>query len=917
MKYVFHALVILIATFLMLGCESNQDHLGNAQQLLDKPDYAGAVIELKNALQENTNNLQARALLGRVYFEMGKPQDADKELSIALEGGVSEAIVTPVLAQVLLSLGEHDRLKSLSTEGLSPEDLSTVRAAKASSILVQGNFTDASALLEEVLNNDPVSPYALVTGARLAMIQRDDRKARQLLDKAFSINPDYMPAWSYLGDIESQQGNFEQASEAYTRSIELATDSFNERLKRATARFYAKDYPGAQEDVDVLKEALPNHPGAVLTQGLLYLQAEHIEAAVADFERAARFGDAYPQSYYYLAMVQRHQGDLLQAKNNINQFLATSPENASGIKLAAGIAMELGEYSQAEELLDPLVAFFPEDITAQNLLANALLAQGKKEEGIEILTTIAQMQPESPQAQGRLGAGLISIGVEAQGIEALQGALKIDPQYHQADITLTLTYLQQENFEAALATAEDFRNRSPENPTPYNLLGRVYMATDNAEKARASFEKANELAPGDPLANQQLAEMALLDKDFPAAFNYYQRAIKAHPNQTSTLVKLAAAQLMAGDQQAMVATLQKAVRVDPEAMKPKLVLASYYAGQGEPDRAQVLLDSLTNNQKKRPDALLVIATSLLAQNQYNQALIPLDTLISMQPDEAHYHYLKAEAYHGLDNVPGARAELQRVVELFPDHFYARMAIARLAVLSNEPEQFQQQLTELRKISPDNPHVLQLEVAAALMENKPKRAVAILERMFKEKPTTATMIPLALQKQAMGDTEGAIALCTSWISDHNKDIKAREALASFYVQNKQPVKAGKQYARILKIDPDNLTALNNQAWLLQDKEPAEALRLAQRAHELSPESASILDTMATILMKSNNVSEARSAINQALILAPDRPGLLLQDARIKIAEGDKQGAISTLTVLVESDVRFAGRKEAEKLLEQLL
>ena len=57
----------LITVALLAACSqrSEQDLLTSAQKRLEQKDSAGAVIELKNALQQNADSVQARALLGR------------------------------------------------------------------------------------------------------------------------------------------------------------------------------------------------------------------------------------------------------------------------------------------------------------------------------------------------------------------------------------------------------------------------------------------------------------------------------------------------------------------------------------------------------------------------------------------------------------------------------------------------------------------------------------------------------------------------------------------------------------------------------------------------------------------------------------------------------------------------------------
>jgi tetratricopeptide (TPR) repeat protein len=134
-------------------------------------------------------------------------------------------------------------------------------------------------------------------------------------------------------------------------------------------------------------------------------------------------------------------------------------------------------------------------VASLNLLANTLLAQGNTEAGLDILAKLAEMQPDSPVALGRLGAGQLMAGQRSSGVESLEAALAIDPQFEQAEILVVLNYLQEKEYEKAVASAEAFRDRNPDSAQPLNLLGRVYLVTGQVDKARQGYLDALRIDP--------------------------------------------------------------------------------------------------------------------------------------------------------------------------------------------------------------------------------------------------------------------------------------------------------------------------------------------------------------------------------------------------------------------------------------
>jgi len=81
---------LLLAAVLIGGCAEKPEALvSSAKEMLKKNDRAGAVIQLRNALQKNSDLAEARFLLGTSLLETGDLPGAEKELRKAAELGYS------------------------------------------------------------------------------------------------------------------------------------------------------------------------------------------------------------------------------------------------------------------------------------------------------------------------------------------------------------------------------------------------------------------------------------------------------------------------------------------------------------------------------------------------------------------------------------------------------------------------------------------------------------------------------------------------------------------------------------------------------------------------------------------------------------------------------------------------------------
>lgn len=913
--------VLLFISCFLLGCGddlTSEDHLDSADNFIKEAKYPEAVIELKNALRKDDSNARARATLGTIYFDQAAYADADKELSRALSLGMDPTVVVPTLAQVLVNMGEFDRLDDLSSEGLDAESRSTLLAAKGLSRLYRQELEEGSELIDEASQNEPSSQYAKVAAARLSMVRGNPDEARKQLRQVFKADKKYAPAWNLQGDIDRAERDPEKAEKAYSSAIRHSRNNFEPLLNRAMVRIDMGDFEGAEKDLKRLEwqfKPAKAHPGVQFAKGLVQIQAKQIDEAIESLQKASEFPDSYPESLYYLAAIYADKGLNQKALTLVNEYLFLKPENVAGSKLAAKLELGKKNFRSAERLLIPIVSENKDDIEALNLLANARLGQGKNDSGIDMLARIVELKPDSNEAKARLGAAYLSGGSEELGIETLQGILAKDPSYDNAYTLIVMYYLSQQDVAQAIEAARDYIERNP-NAKAYVLLARTYLVNDERDKAKDAFEKALELKPGNAIAGNSLAEYALADKDYETARSYYQQVLEHNPDHMETRIKVAATFAMEGKDKEMIDSLDATLAAYPRAMEPRLVKAKYYIGRGQVEKAIPLFEALSQEQKEHPDALEAMAIFELATSRFNQAVGTIGSLIDRKPNVAAYHFMKSRAYAGLGEKDKLSAELDRTLELDPNHFGARVATARIALLSDDTQAFEDTLAALKKVAPDSSEVLQLEVAYAHKRGDSKLAEELLEGLLEREPTTGNVIALASLRQSTGDLDGAIAQLEGWVEENPKDVTARAKLSEVYGSNNQVKDVMFQCREILELEPDNIAALNNLAWYLLDEDPEQALAYAERAIVLAPDASSVLDTLALAQLKNNNISDARQNIDRALSAAPKNPDVRFHEAMIRAAEGDRSGAIVTLNSLLDRGEEFSERPAAEAFLKEL-
>jgi tetratricopeptide (TPR) repeat protein len=119
-----------------------------------------------------------------------------------------------------------------------------------------------------------------------------------------------------------------------------------------------------------------------------------------------------------------------------------------------------------------------------------------------------------------------------------------------------------------------------------------------------------------------------------------------------------------------------------------------------------------------------------------------------------------------------------------------------------------------------------------------------------------------------DEDKASIFLKTWQDKSPKSISAQLYNAIALQVAGDITEAIKVYETLLEQDDNNITGLNNLAWLLHEKNDERALPYAELAYKLAPNSPSVLDTLGWILYKQGQTAKGKAMIEQAAKIAPN-------------------------------------------------
>lgn len=319
------ALYPIIRDFLRQRRHSQPAYVEGLQLLLDgRPD--AALKALKEAVEADTDNVDAYIRLGDIYFARG---DTERGLrlheSLALRRNLKpedERRVFSALARDYLRIGR--RVKALAMlEELARVDRNDweCREQLAELYVETASWDKCEAILREFRRH----PQHHARAARLLLkIGRartgEPSAARAALEEALRLDPSLVEARIALGDLELESGNTEAAIRTWTKVIEAAPER-NAAVRSRLERAYFDS--GRYEDIITLYEQLlrrlPNNTDIAVTLAGIYRKKGELATAARLLEPLA--GSRDPLPILMLALVRTEQNDP-RARNLLEAAIA-------------------------------------------------------------------------------------------------------------------------------------------------------------------------------------------------------------------------------------------------------------------------------------------------------------------------------------------------------------------------------------------------------------------------------------------------------------------------------------------------------------------------------------------------------------------------------------------------------------------
>jgi putative PEP-CTERM system TPR-repeat lipoprotein len=753
--------------------EAAREHYEAAVTHVQEGALRAAVIELKNALQRDPDNADARLLLGEVYLQLGDGGAAEKELRAAQRLGHGKARIAQPLGQALLLQGRFEAvLAELAAEDVAPEIAVEVLLLRADAHAGLAQWDAARALYDTVAATVPEEPRIYLGRARLALATGDLPAAEAQAGEALARRPAMVEALLVQGEARRLAGRPEAALESFRRALDAGPPApavaVRIRLGLAAA-LVALD-----RNVEAVRDMAPGLPLAAYLEALIKLRQQDFAAARRLLDAAAPSLEGFAPAQFLFGVVYYATGELESARSWLRRHLNVQPENLQARKLLAATLLRLDAVEEAVKLLGQAQA--PDDAQVLLLLGNAYLRSGRAAEASALLQRAAELAPEDPRVLSQLAISHMATGQRNEALAALNATLDLDDAASAIGYAMAFVHLRGGAFGDALQVAQDLRKRFPQSAVAANLEGAAHVGLGQQQQARASFEAVLAIDPAFHEARANLAALKAQAGDLSGAEVEYQAILATQADNPMALMGLAALANHRGDRVATGNLLVRAVKADPDGLRPSLALAEHHAAGGDMAAAVRVMEELAGRQPNNPEVFLALARIQGTAGQPAAAVRSFQRLVELTSGATRARLLLADAQLASGELEAARLSYEGLKEAAADNPVVWNNLAWLYQQAGDDRAAAHGERAL-ELAPGQPAIMDTLGWILLGEGQVARATDLLKAAHQAAPAVADIAyHYAAALHRSGDTAAARKLLQATLEGGQPFASRAEALA---------------------------------------------------------------------------------------------------------------------------------------------
>lgn len=818
------------------------------QAAMKQRDYAVAEEVLQQGQKELGEDLQWVLARADLLKSQGRTEQVQGMLEEAMTRFADDIELVRVLTANCTAEHDYDKAAAVLTQALqsakSPFDRRRLSLWMAEVEYVRGRTQQAADIYKELADHNPSDIYARRRLLALADQTSDPWQIRQWIEEIHMAEGDTGWQWKYelalyLYTNEDFDTVYPEIVRLLEQNLVSNPDDQDSRILLASAYERVNNMHLA---LSLYRQALAVRPDdielIVAAVSLMY-RAEEYRQAQQLLDRAIQQGVQDLRLSKFELQNSLRLGRMDAAVSSLERIILETPQDESARLTLALLLIRKGDYEQAASMIEQLMREKPDSASAAAAMADLHLSRSDYDKALAVCDTFLQqhgtIQGHTLRAQVLLQANRVQEALEEiQRIEFLAASTN-------EKIAVTEMYRSAGNLAKADAMMRTLLAESPDNPAVQKQAALIFLQQPaTMEQGRRLLDLALAQNPTDNQLRLEKVRILMFQKTADAlgqAMEILDSIIYEMPRFETAWVLLGQGAILQKDPVAATNYIMRGLAILPDS-RPLLLLKARAEAMRSP---QVAIGTLEELRQQVPDDVTVVQ---MLSEMYRKTAQPQQAVDLLEQAFEHPRLANEQALE--KEWIAATYQCGRKTEAFA-------FVRKKTELSDGSESFLAAWTGL-----------------LVQDGRWKEAVDVYENWAGQYPQKREgILPVILDQLASVESaeaqQAAQHIVQAVLQDNPNSLTAIYSMAMLLHHSGRKLQAIPWYEKTIRLDPGQVIAVNNLAWILATEkgELGQALRLAEEGVRQAPAYVDLIDTRGYVLMRMGRYEQAISEYEKCL------------------------------------------------------
>lgn len=619
----FKLTLLLIMMVALSACDSAQDrktkYMSEAVKKFEAGDFDKARVSIKNVLQIDPKDNEARFLLGKIKEKQQEWREAAGNYQSVIENDSNHIEAHVRLAKLYL-LGQNiDKAKELfkTAKLLDANDMG-VHSLEASILAKEGDYEKARLVAKQAYAQDATNLDNIILYSNIVYLNNDIDKASEIAAAGLQSNKESIALRTLLAKYAMEKGDSVRAIDLFREMISVKPEELEIRTKLALLQTQLRRLDEAEQTLNQSITDLPENVDAKL--------------ALIDF-----------------LMAQKSEDEALQ---KLAEFISFNKEVAKFYFAKSKIELKQGKLEEAKSTLENVEKQFetkPPSLQAKNQLALVALREGDK--------SLAKQYVEEVLKEN--GKDTLALSIRGN-----------------------LSY-EEKNFIDAISDFRSVLREEPNNGAILKALAKAQLTNNEKALAIDNLKKAALLLPGDSETKLMLAETFQEEGRLEEAEKMFNAMVEEEPSQLALLNRLIRLQLAQQKFDDAITNADSLIEIEPESPLGYYYKGVSYQGKRSYEKSNEFLRKALEMESKSVEPLTALVRNHLSIKAYDKAIAVIDGVLAENSKHSVAYNLKGEVLLSLEKYDEAKNAFNKAIDVAPKWWIPYRGLAAIYLKDNK------------------------------------------------------------------------------------------------------------------------------------------------------------------------------------------------------------------------------------------